>query len=94
MSGLPFDIQWCGRVADDLDPVGIQAEQARSGAAGGLQSRHRLALLGDQDRFAAARDLIHQLEALGLEFRRRHGTHCRTFPLMTMVMTMVLLVSL
>jgi len=39
----------------------------------GRQLRHRPAALGDHDRSTSSGDLVHQLQALGLDHRSRNG---------------------
>src|SRR5688572_28941439 len=57
-------------VTRDLECVLHVAEQGLGLPRHRRQLRHRPAVLGDYDRLASSGDLVHKLEALGLEHRR------------------------
>ena len=53
----------------------MQAEEGFGDRAVGLQNRNRDAILGDDDFLAGPVDLIHELQAFCLEFRRLYRLH-------------------
>ena len=55
----------------------------------GAQFGDGFAVLGDDDGLSRARDLVHQREALGFEFRCLNSRHGDAFTKLTTIMTMV-----
>ena len=65
--GLPSNIQRLVNVTEDFEPSAVDTEEALRLPAKGDQSRDWASILGDDDLGAAVRNLIHQLQTLGLE---------------------------